>query len=71
MLTEAGLSFLGLGDPSSISLGVMLYQSRPFVQFAWWAALFPGMMIFLAVLSTNLIGDGMNDVINPHLNEGR
>lgn len=71
MLTEAGLSFLGLGDPSRISLGVMLYQSRPFVQFAWWAALFPGMMIFLAVLSTNLIGDGMNDVINPHLNEGK
>ena len=69
MLTEAGLSFLGLGDPSRISLGVMLYQSRPFVQFAWWAALFHGMMIFLAVLSTNLIGDGLNDVINPHLNE--
>ena len=69
MLTEAGLSFLGLGDPSRISLGVMLYQSRPFVQFAWWAALFPGMMIILAVLSTNLIGDGLNDVINPHLNE--
>ena len=69
MLTEADLSFLGLGDPSRISLGVMLYQSRPFVQFAWWAALFPGMMIFLAVLSTNLIGDGLNDVINPHLNE--
>jgi peptide/nickel transport system permease protein len=71
MLTEAGLSFLGLGDPSRISLGVMLYQSRPFVQFAWWAAFFPGMMIFLAVLSTNLIGDGLNDVINPHLNEER
>ena len=69
MLTEAGLSFLGLGDPSRISLGVMLYQSRPFVQFAWWAALFPGMMIFLAVLSTELIGDGLNDVSNPHLKE--
>ena len=69
MQTEAGLSLLGLGDPSRISLGVMLYQSRPFVQFAWWAALFPGMMIFLAVLSTNLIGDGLNNVINPHLIE--
>ena len=69
MLTEAGLSFLGLGDPSRVSLGVMLYQSRPFIQFAWWAALFPGLMIFLAVLSTNLIGDGLNDTINPHLIE--
>ena len=69
MLTEAGLSFLGLGDANRISLGVMLYQSRPFIQFAWWAAFFPGVMIFLAVLSSNLIGDGLNDVINPHLIE--
>jgi len=69
MLTEAGLSFLGLGDPSRISLGVMLYQSRPFIQIAWWAAVFPGIMIFLAVLSTNLIGDGLNDVINHHLDQ--
>ena len=69
MLTEAGLSFLGLGDPSRISLGVMLYQSRPFIQIAWWAAVFPGIMIFLAVLSTNLIGDGLNDVITHHLDQ--
>ena len=69
MLTEAGLSFLGLGDPSRVSLGVMLYQSRPFIQFAWWAALFPGLLIFLAVLSTNLVGDGLNDVINPQVVE--
>jgi len=71
MLTEAGLSFLGLGDPSRVSLGVMLYQSRPFIQFAWWAAMFPGLLIFLAVLSTNLVGDGLNDVINPQLVEER
>ncbi len=71
MLTEAGLSFLGLGDPSRVSLGVMLYKSRPFIQFAWWAAMFPGLLIFLAVLSTNLIGDGLNDVINPQVVEER
>ena len=71
MLTEAGLSFLGLGDPSRVSLGVMLYQSRPFIQFAWWGALFPGLLIFLAVLSTNLVGDGLNDVINPQVVEER
>ena len=71
MLTEAGLSFLGLGDPSRVSLGVMLYQSRPFIQFAWWAALIPGLLIFLAVLSTNLVGDGLNDVINPQVVEER
>ncbi len=71
MLTEAGLSFLGLGDPSRVSLGVMLYQSRPFIQFAWWAAMFPGLLIFLAVLSTNLVGDGLNDVINPQVVDER
>lgn len=71
MLTEAGLSFLGLGDPSRVSLGVMLYQSRPFIQFALGAALFPGLLIFLAVLSTNLVGDGLNDVINPQVVEER
>lgn len=71
MLTEAGLSFLGLGDPSRVSLGVMLYQSRPFIQFAWWAALIPGLLIFFAVLSTNLVGDGLNDVINPQVVEER
>jgi len=41
MLTEAGLSLLGLGVPGRISLGVMLYQARPIVQFAWWASFFP------------------------------
>lgn len=67
MLTEAGLSFLGLGDPSRVSLGVMLYQARPFAQYAWWTAFFPGVLIFLAVLSSNLVGDGLNDVLNPQL----
>ena len=69
ILIESGLSFLGLGDLSRVSLGVMLYQSRPYVQFAWWIAMFPGMLIFLAVLSTNLIGDGLNDVMKPRFAE--
>lgn len=69
ILIESGLSFLGLGDINRVSLGVMLYQSRPYVQFAWWIAMFPGMLIFLAVLSTNLIGDGLNDVMKPRFAE--
>ena len=69
ILIESGLSFLGLGDLSTVSLGVMLYQSRPYVEFAWWIAIFPGMLIFLAVLSTNLIGDGLNDVMKPRFAE--
>jgi peptide/nickel transport system permease protein len=69
ILIESGLSFLGLGDLNRVSLGVMLFQSRPYVQFAWWIAMFPGMLIFLAVLSTNLIGDGLNDVMKPRFAE--
>ena len=65
MLLEAGLSYLGLGDPSQISLGLMLHQAQAIMRSAWWATAFPGMMIFLAVLSLNLIGDGLTDLLNP------
>lgn len=65
MLLEAGLSYLGLGDPSQISLGLMLHQAQQIMRTAWWATAFPGLMIFLAVLSLNLVGDGLNDVLNP------
>ena len=65
MLLEAGLSYLGLGDPSQISLGLMLHQAQQIMRAAWWTTAFPGAMIFLAVLSLNLVGDGLNDVLNP------
>lgn len=65
MLLEAGLSYLGLGDPSQVSLGLMLHQAQQIMRTAWWATAFPGLMIFLAVLSLNLLGDGLNDVLNP------
>ncbi len=65
MLLEAGLSYLGLGDPRQISLGLMLYQAQEIMRTAWWATAFPGLFIFLAVLSVNLVGDGLNDVLNP------
>lgn len=65
MLLEAGLSYLGLGDPSLVSLGVMLQEAQQIMRTAWWTTAFPGLMIFLAVLSLNLVGDGLNDVLNP------
>ncbi|MCC7275693.1 MAG: ABC transporter permease, partial [Alphaproteobacteria bacterium] len=65
MLLEAGLSYLGLGDPRQISLGLMLYQAQEIMRTAWWATAFPGLFVFLAVLSVNLLGDGLNDVFNP------
>lgn len=67
ILTEAGLSFLGFGVPASVvTWGSMLSESRGAV-YAWWMAVFPGLMIFLTVLSYNLIGDGLRDATDPRL----
>ena len=65
ILLEAGLSYLGLGDPSTVSLGLMIYQAQEIMRTAWWATAFPGAFIFLTVVSINLVGDGLNDVFNP------
>jgi peptide/nickel transport system permease protein len=65
MLLEAGLSYIGVGDPSSVSWGVMLHEAQMALTNAWWMSAFPGFGIFLSVLALNLVGDGLNDVINP------
>jgi peptide/nickel transport system permease protein len=67
ILFEGGLSFLGLGDPNTMSWGLMIGQNRNYVLDAWWAVTFPGAAIFLSVLSISLVGDGVNDAINPRL----
>ena len=67
ILFEGGLSFLGLGDPNTMSWGLMLGQNRNYVLNAWWTVAFPGAAIFIAVLAISLIGDGVNDAINPRL----
>ncbi|MBL0333114.1 MAG: ABC transporter permease [Chlorobiota bacterium] len=67
ILTESGLSFLGFGVPATVvTWGSMLNQSRS-APFAWWLAIFPGIMIFLTVISYNLIGDGLRDATDPRL----
>jgi peptide/nickel transport system permease protein len=71
ILIEAGLSFLGLGDPNVISWGRMMYDSRELLRFAPWTSLIPGGAVFFMVLSFNLVGDGLNDATNPRLKEGR
>ena len=65
ILMEAGLSFLGLGDPNRMSWGVMLYNAQRFLRHAWWTATFPGLAIFFIVMGFNLVGDGLNDALNP------
>ena len=64
VLFEAGLSFLGLGvQPPTASWGSMLSTGRNYVASAWWIATFPGLALFLLVLSANLIGDRLGDLI--------
>jgi peptide/nickel transport system permease protein len=69
ILFEAGLSFLGLGDPNQMSWGLMIGSSRAYVLSSWWAVAFPGAAIFVTVLAVSLIGDGLNDALNPKLRE--
>ena len=67
ILFEAGLSFLGLGDQNQMSWGLMIGSSRQYVLSCWWAVAFPGLAIFFTVLAVSLIGDGLNDALNPKL----
>jgi peptide/nickel transport system permease protein len=68
LLTEAGLSFLGLGtQPPQPSWGVMLSESRGIAEIAPWLMFFPGLAIMLGVLGFNLLGDGLRDVLDPRL----
>jgi peptide/nickel transport system permease protein len=67
ILFEAALSFLGLGDPNAYSWGLMIGASRDYIFDSWWAVTFPGLAIFLTVLSVSLIGDGLNDALNTKL----
>ena len=66
ILTEATLSFLGLGtQPPNPSWGRMLAEGRGFMQQAWWMAVFPGLAIFVTVLAFNVIGDALRDALDP------
>ncbi len=68
ILVEAALSYLGLGtQPPTPSWGSMLAAGLPYMQTAPWLTVFPGMAIFLAILSLNLLGDGLRDVLDPKL----
>jgi peptide/nickel transport system permease protein len=69
ILQEAYLSFLGVGDPNVVSWGQMLRRSTQHFVRAPWMSFFPGFFIFLALVGFNLIGDGLNDALNPRLRE--
>ncbi|WP_417674946.1 ABC transporter permease [Roseibium sp.] len=67
ILLESSLSFLGLGDPNLMSWGYMIGAARTVIRQAWWLSFFPGFAILMTVLALNLIGEGLNDALNPRL----
>lgn len=71
ILLESSLSFLGLGDPNLMTWGYMVGAGRTRLLDAWWISFFPGLAIFLTVLALNLVGEGLNDALNPRLARGR
>jgi peptide/nickel transport system permease protein len=68
ILTGAALSFLGLGAaPPTPEWGAMLSEGRNYMRLAWWISTFPGLAIMIAVLATNLFGDGLRDALDPRM----
>lgn len=67
ILTEAGLAFLGLSDPNVMSWGSIIGAGREVLRTAAWITALPGLAIMLTVLSINLVGEGLNDALNPRL----
>jgi len=71
ILLESALSFLGLGDPNVMSWGYMIGAARTVIRQAWWLSFFPGLAILLTVLALNLVGEGLDDALNPKLSRER
>ncbi|MFO1318719.1 MAG: ABC transporter permease [Burkholderiales bacterium] len=69
ILTEAGLAFLGLGDPNVMSWGTIIGAGREVLRTAWYVCTLPGVAILFTVLALNLVGEGLNDALNPRLKE--
>ncbi|MCU5775521.1 ABC transporter permease [Erwiniaceae bacterium BAC15a-03b] len=69
ILYESVISFLGLGDPNLASWGRLVGEGRTLIRSSWYICAIPGVAIMLAVLALNLIGDGLNDALNPKLRE--
>lgn len=69
ILFEAGLSFLGLTDPNVVSWGQIIGSNREYILDASFTVTVPGLAIFLTVLAISLVGDGLNDALNPKLRQ--
>ncbi|MDQ2188025.1 ABC transporter permease [Alcaligenaceae bacterium A4P071] len=71
ILMESALSFMGMGDPNVVSWGSMIGSGRELLRTAWFLTAAPGLAIVFTVLAFNLIGDGINDALNPRFSQDR
>ena len=70
ILTESGLSFLGLGvQPPHATWGNMLTEGKDTIELAWWLSVYPGLAILVTVLAYNLFGEGIRDALDPRLRQ--
>jgi peptide/nickel transport system permease protein len=69
VLYESAVSFLGLGDPNISSWGRLIGDGRLLIRTSWYICAVPGIAIMLTVLALNLVGDGLNDALNPKLRD--
>lgn len=69
ILVESGLAYLGVGDANNPSWGALLNSAQSYISSGWWLAVFPGVCIFVVVLATNMLGDALNDALNPSISK--
>jgi len=67
ILIESSLSYIGIGDSNRPSWGALLNDAQGYLANGWWLALFPGLCIFVVVLAINMLGDSLNDALNPSI----
>lgn len=67
IIIEAGLSYLGLGDPNIPSWGRLIYEGQPYIGTAWWLSAFPGLFLTITVLGLNFLGDSLYRILSPKI----
>ena len=70
ILLESALAFMGFGDPNAVSWGTMIGAGREYLRSSWYLTAIPGFAIVLTVMAINLVGDALNDALNPRMTEG-
>jgi peptide/nickel transport system permease protein len=69
ILGEAVVSFLGSGDPNTVTWGQIPQQNFSEMRIVWWGEVFPGLFILITIFGFNLLGDGLSDALNPRLRD--